>query len=286
MQGCFVCGALIFLSNLVIRGRLVQYETIIVTKAEHVATVTINRPEAMNSFNRAMLEEFEHLWRDIAEDDDMHCVVLRAAEGRAFSTGVDVKQASEPGGSVMHDNVWTARDPGDRLGPKANRCWKPVVAAVHGMAAGGAFYWLNESDIIIASEDATFFDPHVTYGMTAALEPIGATYRMPLGDVLRMALLGNDERISAQTALRIGLVTEVLPLDSLWARAQELAATIAAKPPAATQGTVRAIWESLDLPRSTALQVGLKYCQVGNPIGTAQVDRWAIMGKGKKYETR
>src|SRR3546814_10280671 len=88
-------------------------------------------------------------------------------------------------------------------------CWKPVIAAVHGMAAGGAFYWLNESDIIICSEDATFFDPHVTYGMTSALEPIGMTYHMPLHDVLRMVLLGNDERIGAGTALRIGLVSEI-----------------------------------------------------------------------------
>jgi enoyl-CoA hydratase/carnithine racemase len=122
--------------------------------------------------------------------------------------------------------------------------------------------------------------------LTAALEPIGATYRMPLGDVLRMALLGNDERISAATALRIGLVTEVVTLENLWDRARALAATIAAKPPAATQGTVRAIWESLDLPRSVALQMGLKYCQIGNPIGTAQVDRAAIMGRAKIFETR
>jgi enoyl-CoA hydratase/carnithine racemase len=264
----------------------VDYETIIVEKADHVATVTINRPEAMNSFTRRMLEEFGYLWRDLAEDDDVHAVVLRAAPGRAFSTGVDVKAAQEAGGAIMHDNVWTAADPGEKLSPKFNRCWKPVVTAVHGMAAGGAFYWLNESDIIICSEEATFFDPHVTYGMVAALEPIGASYRMPLGDVLRMTLLGNDERISAGTALRIGLVTEVVPLDRLWDRAAELAALIAAKPPAAIQGSVRAIWEAIEMPRSIALQASLKYTQVGNPIGTAQVDRWSIMGKAKKYETR
>ena len=164
------------------------YETIIVDISGHIATITLNRPDAMNSFTRKMMDECEHAWRHIAETDDIHCAVLRAAPGRAFSTGVDVKAAMQPGGSVMHDNIWTAEDPGEKLGPKSNRCWKPVICAVHGMAAGGAFYWINESDIVICSEDATFFDPHVTYGMTAALEPIGATYRMPLGDVLRMAL--------------------------------------------------------------------------------------------------
>ncbi len=263
-----------------------DYTAIEVTTAHHVATVTINRPAALNSFTIAMLNEFQHFWRAVAEDDNVHAVVLRAAEGRAFSTGVDVKASLEPGGAIMHDNIWVASDPGEKLGPKSNRCWKPVVAAVHGMCAGGAFYWINEADIIICSEDATFFDPHVTYGMVAALEPIGATYRMPLGDVLRMALLGNDERISATTALRMGLVSEITPNDTLRERAQQLADIIAAKPPAATQGTVRAIWESLDMPRASALQTGLKYCQLGNPLGTAQVDRWAIMGKAKSYGTR
>ena len=264
-----------------------DYETIIVDKADAIATVTLNRPKALNSFTKRMLEEFAHLWRDIGEDDSIHVVVLRAArESRAFSTGHDIRADQEPGGAIMHSNLWTSADPGEKLGPKHNRCWKPVITAVHGMACGGAFYWINESDILIASEDATFFDPHVTYGMTAALEPIGARYRMPLGDVLRMTLLGNDERISARTALRIGLVSEVLPIDGLWKRAHELALKIAAKPPAAIQGSVRAIWESLDLPRQAALQTALKYCFLGNPVGTAQVDRWSIMNAPKSFETR
>ena len=263
-----------------------NYETILVEVAAHVATVTINRPQAMNSFTRGMMDEFAQLWREVAEDNDIHVVVLRAAPGRAFCTGVDVKLAQQEGGAVFHDNVFTAADPGEKLGPKMNQCWKPVIAAVHGLCAGGAFYWLNEADIAIASEDAAFFDPHVTYGLTAALEPIGMTYKAPLGDVLRMALLGNDERISALTALRIGLVSEVVKLEELWPRAQALAEIIAAKPPAAIQGTVKAIWESLDLPRSVALRQGMKYTQIGNPIGTAQVDRAAVMAQQKKYETR
>ena len=264
----------------------VDYQTIELIKQDHVATVTINRPGALNSFTRRMLDEFSHLWRDLAEDDEVHSVVLRAAKGRAFSTGADVKAALEEGGAIMHDNIWVAADPGEKLGPKAMKCWKPVVCAVHGMAAGGAFYWIAECDIIICSNDATFFDPHVTYGMTAALEPILATYRMPLGDVLRMTLLGNDERISAETALRIGLVTEVTTPEALWDRADDLARKIASKPPAATQGSVRAIWESLDQPRTIALQTGLKYCLLGNPVGTAQVNRWDIMNAAKSFETR
>ncbi len=141
-----------------------KFETLIVDIDDHIATVTINRPEAMNSFTRQMMDECQTVWRHIAETADIHCAVLRAAPGRAFSTGVDVKATQAPGGSVMHEDIWTAEDPGDKLGPKSNGCWKPVICAVHGMAAGGAFYWINEADILICSEDATFFDPHVTYG--------------------------------------------------------------------------------------------------------------------------
>jgi enoyl-CoA hydratase/carnithine racemase len=266
---------------------LPELETVLFDVEAHVATITINRPEQLNSFTARMMAEFTALWRHISEDDDIHAVVLRAAPGRAFSTGVDVKLAATEEGKVAHDNMWTARDPGESLSPKANNCWKPVIAAVHGMAAGGAFYWLNESDIVICSEDASFFDPHVTYGMVAALEPIGATYTMPLRDVLRMVLLGNDERISAETAQRIGLVSEIVPLERLWARANELAVSIAAKPPAAVQGSIKTIWQSLDMPRSTALRAANNAWQLGNPVGMAQVDRAALMAKrDKKHDIR
>jgi enoyl-CoA hydratase/carnithine racemase len=234
---------------------------------DHVATVTLDRPAAMNSFNQAMCDEFALVWDRVKADDDVFVVVLRAAGERAFCTGMDVKE-----GIDRESNVWSQTDPGQKLSPKLNQVWKPLVVAVHGMAAGGAFYWINEADIVICSDDATFFDPHVSYGRTAALEPIGLARRIPLGETLRIALLGLDERLSPERALQIGLVSEVLPRQYLWERAAEIAGMIAAKPPAAIQGTVRAIWESLDTTRTHALQTGLAYTQLGNPIGKAQVD--------------
>jgi enoyl-CoA hydratase/carnithine racemase len=251
--------------------------------SDHVLTATVNRPEALNAFNLQMRREFAALWSHVKLEDSIHAVVMRAAPGRAFCTGADSKDLD---GVLGSDNIWSQVDPGEQLGPKHNKCWKPVITAVHGMAAGGAFYWINESDLVICSDDATFFDPHVTYGAISAVEPIGMTYRLPLGEVLRMALLGNDERISAQTAQRIGLVSEVVPLEQLWPRARELAGIIASKPPAAIQGTVRAIWESLDLNRTIALQTALKYCQLGNPVGMAQVDREAALKARRKFSIR
>jgi len=230
---------------------------------DHVATITLNRPEALNSWNDQMAAEMAWAWQTIREDDTIHAAVVQANGDRAFCAGADVR-----GGTswFFRANVWNTFDPGVTLSPKTfHRCWKPVVAAVHGIAAGGAQYFLNEADIIIASDDAEFFDPHANTGIVSALEPIGMLHRgMPLGDVLRWALMGNDERITAETALRLGLVTEVVARGELRPRARAIASSIAARNPRAIQGTVRAIWESLDMTRSAALQNGMAYTHIGN----------------------
>ena len=193
-------------------------------------------------------------------------MVLRAAGSRAFSAGLDIKT---PYGQP--ENIWNHEDPGEALSPKWQKMWKPVVCAVQGMCTAGAFYFINESDVVICSTDATFFDSHVSAGLVCALEPIGLMRRIGLGETLRIALMGNDERVSADTALRIGLVSEVVSPEQLWNRAHEIAAAIAAKPPSATQGTVKAIWESLDKPYRAALEQGLIYTRLGNPLGTAEL---------------
>jgi enoyl-CoA hydratase/carnithine racemase len=247
-------------------------ETIVVAAADGVATITLNRPERMNAFNQRMCDELAATWAWIRTDDTVRAVVVNAAGDRAFCTGVDVTDPHH-----RHPNPFVETDPGVFLGPKTNKVWKPVVTAVHGLACGGAFYLLNESDVLICSEDAQFFDPHVTYGLTAAFEPIGLLRRVPLGEVLRIALFGLDERVTANRALAVGLVTEVLPRADLWSRAEVLARRLADKPAAAVQGTVRAIWEALDLPRTVALDRALAYTQLGNPLGKAEVDRETVV---------
>jgi len=254
-------------------------KTVTVTLADHVLTVTLQRPDRMNAFNDTMCSEFRELWRYAAELDDVHVIVLRAAGDRAFSTGADVKE-----GLYRSPNPFTRRDPGEDLSPKRNGCWKPMVCAVHGLVAGGALYWVNEADLIIASGDTEFFDPHVSYGSVAALEPIGLAHRMPLGEGLRMALLGLDERIGAKRAHQLGLVSEIVDREALWDRAQYLAERIAAKPSIAVQGTVRAIWESRDVGRSQALATGMSYTVIGNEIGRSQVNRSEV--STREYDVR
>jgi enoyl-CoA hydratase/carnithine racemase len=245
----------------------VSYETILYEVGDDkVATITLNRPEVLNAFDRQMCEEMRAAWKAVKDDPAVNAVVLRAAGDRAFSAGLDTgKSYGQP------DDVWNHEDPGELLSPKWQKCWKPVVCAVHGVCTAGAFYFLNEADVIICSEDATFFDSHVTYGLVCALEPIGLMRKVGLAQSLRIALMGNDERVTAATALQIGLATEVVTREALWGRAHEIAAAIAAKPSSATQGTVRAIWESLDRPYRAAMEQGLIYTRLGNPIGQAEV---------------
>ncbi len=259
---------------------MTAFETILldVDAASHVATITLNRPDSLNAFNRTMCEEMTEAWRIVKLDDSVNAVVLRSAGDRAFSAGLDIKS---PYGQP--DNVWNHEDPGEALSPKWQKMWKPVVCAVRGMCTAGAFYFVNESDVVICSDDATFFDSHVSAGLVCALEPIGLMRRIGLGETLRIALMGNDERVGADTALRIGLVSEVVSPDRLWERAHEIAVAIAAKPPSATQGTVKAIWESLDKPYRAALEQNLIYTRLGNPLGQAEL---AAYGNGAPTKPR
>jgi enoyl-CoA hydratase/carnithine racemase len=144
-------------------------------------------------------------------------------------------------------------------------------------------YFVNECDFSICSETATFFDPHANAGIVSALEPMGMlALGVPYGDVMRWALLGSEERMTAQTALRIGIVTEIVPDEQLRSRANELACEIAARRPSGVQGTVRAMWEARDLTPSTAARHGKFYTDLGNP-GAGRTDSRA---NKKKPRTR
>jgi enoyl-CoA hydratase/carnithine racemase len=251
------------------------YETIEFEVRSNVATITLNRPEQLNSFTKTMTEEMVEVWGIVRDTDDVHVAVLRANGERAFCTGIDIK-----GGAWWSDqNIWNHADPGVFLGPRSNKVWKPVVCAVQGMCAGGGQYFVNECDIVICSEDAVFFDPHANGGIVSALEPIGMLHRgVPLGDVLRWALMGTEERITAPTALRLGLVSEVVPTEQLRARAADIAAQIAERNPVAIQGTVRAIWEATEMAPHIAKQNGLAYTHIGNRpapdrVGQPRVNR-------------
>ena len=230
-------------------------ETLEYEERGHVALVTLNRPERHNSFNETMQMELSSVWQSIKVNDDVRAVVLTAAGERAFCTGIDREEIPTTEESFYFD-PYTYVDPGKNLGPRSQELWKPVIAAVNGMACGGAFYLLGESDVIIAADNATFFDPHVTYGMPAVFEPVLMMPRMPFGDLMRMTLTGASERIGAETALRLGLVSEVVPQAELLNTALALAELIASNPPAAVQASLRTVWAARDLTPQQLQSIG------------------------------
>ena len=243
-------------------------ESLLYDESDGVAWVTLNRPEALNAFDTTMQRELRDLWSMLRRNDDVRCVVLTGSGEKAFCTGLDREAIGSfdelpPGKLPGYNTPWDFDDPGKSVCPKSNDLWKPIVAAVNGMACGGAFYILGEVDFIIASERATFFDPHVTYGMPAAFEPIFLLHKMPFQEVMRLSLLGAHERMSAARAHQIGFVSEVVAHDELRERAAWAAQAIADQPARAEQGTLRALWMGLEVSRRQALDHAFLFTHVG-----------------------
>ena len=266
------------------------FETIRIDIADHVCRVTLDRPEVLNAFNDQMRQEIRSTWRALRKMDEVRVVVVTATGEKAFCVGVDRSDAlvalEGTGGKLYGtSNNYMYDDPGDDIGPKACDLWKPVIAAVNGICCAGAFYLVAESDIIIAAEHATFFDSHVTYGMAAVYEPMKLVQRMPLGEVLRLALVGSHERMTAQTAQRVGLVSEVVPLEELQDAADRLAGIIASQPPEAVQGTLRAIWAANDMGRLDALAMAPSILTTGTSVD-ALAEGQTAFSEGKRIEPR
>jgi enoyl-CoA hydratase/carnithine racemase len=240
----------------------VDFETLAYEERDRVAIVTLNRPEVHNAFNQQMQQELRQLWTGLRDNTDVNAVVLTGAGEKAFCTGIDRLEAMSaayfddpdaPQATGHASTPFMYNDPGTNINPKQNDLWKPIIAAVNGMACGGALYMLGEADIIIAAENATFFDPHVTYGMVAGFESTHLLQKLPLGETLRVALMGAHERMSAERAHQMGLVSEVCPKEELMDRAMWVATAIASAPVMAIQGTLRAVWMANEVSRRAAL---------------------------------
>ncbi|MFI8966563.1 enoyl-CoA hydratase/isomerase family protein [Streptomyces sp. NPDC053493] len=230
-------------------------------KETGVAVVTLDRPDKHNAITLGMARRLSEIWRGFRYEDEVRAIVVTGAGGRAFCTGVDRTAVA---GLPQPASPYTIDDPLIAIGPKANDLWKPVIAAVEGMACGGAFYLLGEAEFLVAGEGAEFFDPHVTYGMVSAFETIHMAQKMPFGEVARMALTGTAERISARRAYETGLVSELTARGGALAAAREAAAVVAASPTEAVQGTVRALWSAKEAARAQALAHAPHLVTLGN----------------------
>jgi enoyl-CoA hydratase/carnithine racemase len=234
-----------------------KLETLKLERVGPVGWLINNRPEQLNAMNALMRDEFEIAWRSLDDDPDVR-VIVHTGEGRAFQTGVDVSEIASDGQGMqryresverfeLHFTSWQ------------NDVWKPVITAVNGICAGGAFHWVADADIVIAASDAQFFDPHVSIGQVVAVEAIGLMKKMPVEAVMRMAFVGRYERMPAQRAYELGMISQVVdPPDQLRADAQALGEKIAKNSPAAMAATKRALWGALEMGLTDACRAGGK----------------------------
>jgi len=214
-----------------------------------------DRPEQLNAMNSTMRDEFAQAWIELDADPAVR-VIVHTGEGRAFQTGVDVSEIAGDGVGMERyrqsmeefDIHFTAWHQGVE---------KPVITAVNGLCAGGGFHWVADADVVIAASDAQFFDPHVSVGQVVAIEAIGLLRKMPFEAVMRMALVGRYERMSAERAYELGMISQVVdPPERLRDAAQELAETIAKNSPAAMAASKRALWRALELGLTDACKAG------------------------------
>ena len=227
-----------------------MYETILYDVDDRIATVTFNRPDKLNAVSPLMGRELRDAFQRAEGDDAVWTIVVTGA-GRAFCAGADVGGV-RPDGKVPHEGRYLSTfaewDAPQEATPPFRTMAKPIVVAVNGLCCGAGLDLVTTGDIVIASERAEFFDPHVSIGLVSGREMVRLARVLPLNVAMRVALTGRHERISAQRAYDLGLVTEVVPHDQLADRARGLAELVNRNAPLAVRGTRLAIRKGLGLP--------------------------------------
>jgi len=201
-----------------------------VERHQHVLEVTLNRPHRRNALDDSLLAALRSLWSDLGTLSGVRCIVLTGADP-GFCAGADMSLLSRD----RSDAPASAREELRFLPGRQVQC--PVIVAVNGVCAGGGLHFVADADIVIASENAVFLDPHVSVGQVSALEPLTLWPRVQTAAIVRMALIGSSERLTAADALRVGLVSEVVPATELRGRSMELADAVSANSPAAVAAT-------------------------------------------------
>jgi enoyl-CoA hydratase/carnithine racemase len=224
-----------------------------VERRGRVVVVTIDRQARMNALSQEVRDGLRETWTSLKTDQSVRSIVITGAGARAFCTGMDLQAFAARGGpppakADVHEEMC--------LTPLHFDVWLPTIVAVNGVCTGSGLHFLADADIVVASSSASFLDTHVSVGQVAAIEPITLLPRIGLGSALRLTVLGRHGRISADEALRIGLVDEVVEPEPLLDRALALAEMAASGSPAAIEASKRAIRAALERPMADAMQHG------------------------------
>ncbi len=253
-----------------------SYETLDVHVDGHVGWLIFDRPSRGNAMDATMLGELEQAWQQLAADPQVR-VIVNTGNGDAFQTGLDVGQLAKDKDALREQSRRT-KNAELKLTAWHNEVWKPVIAAVNGVCAGGGLHFVADADIVIASSGATFLDPHVSIGQVSAYEVIGLARKSPMEAICRMAFTGRHERMSAERARQLGILSEVVdPPERLRARAAEIADLVARNSPAAMAATKRALWSALELGLTDACRAGAQELvgMWGHPDQTEGPAAWA-----------
>ncbi len=221
------------------KGELIM--GVLFKKEGHIAYVTLNRPEALNALDPESWSELHRIWREIKADPEIRVAILTGAGEKAFCTGSDMKKTMPPKESLAS----TYFDEDNLLAPM--EMWKPIICAINGFAIGGGLEMALACDLRIASTNASFGLSEVKVG---SLPGLGGTQRLvravPKAVAMKMLLTG--DRIDAQEALRIGLVSDVVPPEKLMDTAREIAEKIANNAPLSVKAAKQAVVVGSDLP--------------------------------------
>lgn len=234
---------------------------VLYTKQGHIATVMLNRPEAANAINRKMRQELSEIWEEFKADDALWIAVLTGAGDKSFCVGLD--HNDQPPKKAQPS--LSERDEGLRVTTaKHHTCWKPVICAVNGECVGGALHFVADADIVICSDNATFYDRHADGkdGGAAVWEPIQLARKIPYEIALRMMLMGPQERLSAERAYQVGLVSQVVPFPDLLPTAIQIAEKIVKNDIYTLMGTVEALYKGQEMGMLQGIRQGLLIRQV------------------------
>ncbi len=224
-----------------------NYTHIVVEPEPGFAVIRFNRPEVLNALNMKLMEELVDALDALDRDEQVRAVVLTGSE-KAFAAGADIKEMADASAVEMLIRDQFAR--WDRI----RKFKKPLIAAVSGFALGGGCELAMTCDIIIASETARFGQPEINIGV---MPGAGGTQRLTraVGKYKAMEMVLTGRMITAEEALRWGLVVKVVPAEYYLREARALAAEIAAKPPVAVRLAKEAVLKAMD----TTIEGGLEF---------------------------
>ncbi len=225
-----------------------NFETLKYERRDSAAILTLNRPDRHNAINSVMARELPAAWAEIDRDPQVRVAIVTGAGEKSLCTGFDVSDIASDTADVKSMGFTSLQC----------RVWKPVITAVNGMVCGGGLHFVADSDLVIAAEQATFFDTHVNVGLIAGMEPIVLARKMSIEPLMRLSLVGRSDRMNARRAMQLGIIGEVVAKENLLSRALELARLIAENSPAACARTKRALWDSLNMGLDDAREMGWK----------------------------